>query len=970
MTKAQIHFSNKSETLLEIFKEELFREAPHPFEERLVVVPHPCLKSYLMQALAKDSRLQVAAGLQIIPLSKAYAKLTKQPMPTTLELSLFLQHALDPFLEREKELKNYFSSEAKERRIGPFCDTLASHFIRYGIYGKGELPRWQRELWKLLPWTFPSEVKDKLPMRKHLYLFGFSYLPQSYFELFKGANGHFYLFSPCQIFWGDFYSEKEKALLAKSVPQRQLDLFEKSFEDVHPLLAGMGKLGRKMLERVEECALTTEEHYEEVEEGCCLHRLQNALLYGEKRVVRADGSLRGFSATTLWREVEILKGQLLELFDTQGVEPKDVQVFAPDISLYAPYIQAVFSEIEFSITDLRMEEIDPTARAFARVLQLPKERFALEAVLQVVGSMKKFPIDMGKARRWLELANVQWGLSKDQRKFLYLNEMHPSQVRVIENTGTWEQGFRRLLIGLGHLEGDEAPLCCLETTDMEPFDTLYRLITSLGDDLAPLWDGTKWTISTWLRYFACFLDSYFEVDPSHELYKGLLDLASSSDHLDSKEVSYLEVKRVLDQLLAHPCKSLSPPHTQAIRFSSLSEGAVLPSRVLCFLGMQEESFPRREVKSSFFVATQDLLPTKTEVDRYLFLQALFAAKDIFLFSYVREAEGKLGVSPLIEELFELIDGAEIAHHPAKSYDPSYFQGEWTSYSQEDYALARATLFPKPAQEPLIPSFVCHVALKIQKSDPQELDLHSLFKFARHPLRYYVHEVLGFYPEVGMRPRSTEYLLDYRAKSSLVMQALQEPIDTVLERAEKRGELPTNLLKRFAVEQLEKELELWHEALEVLGIDPSELHSKQIDLSCSGVRLKGKIELFTSKGICIYGENKLEDQIRFWPQTLLAKELSIPLLCIKDQSVLEPKGSLEEYLDYFHLAQTHPSPLLPPLAKPLLFQTEAELKKVLASIEDETLNWLRLASSMPEPTILFNNWAPLLRSIFGGVCANV
>ena len=71
MSKAQIHFSNHLEELITVLKENLFPSGAGPFEKRLIAVPHLGLKAYLMQALAKDPDLQVAAGLQIVNLSKA-----------------------------------------------------------------------------------------------------------------------------------------------------------------------------------------------------------------------------------------------------------------------------------------------------------------------------------------------------------------------------------------------------------------------------------------------------------------------------------------------------------------------------------------------------------------------------------------------------------------------------------------------------------------------------------------------------------------------------------------------------------------------------------------------------------------------------------------------------------------------------------------------------------------------------------
>ncbi len=131
-----IHFSNSLEELIGILKENLYTQSSGPFDRRLIAVPHLGLKNYLMQAIAKDPQLQVAAGLQIVNLAQAWAKICRRKLPTTLELSLFLQHHLIPLIEDEEQLQHYFASEAREKRIGPLCDALALYFQRYAIYGK------------------------------------------------------------------------------------------------------------------------------------------------------------------------------------------------------------------------------------------------------------------------------------------------------------------------------------------------------------------------------------------------------------------------------------------------------------------------------------------------------------------------------------------------------------------------------------------------------------------------------------------------------------------------------------------------------------------------------------------------------------------------------------------------------------------------------------------------------------------
>ncbi len=959
MTKAQIHFSNYLEELLIPLKENLFPQGAGPFDKRLIIVPHLRLKDYIMRFLAKDKELQVAAGVQVVSLTQGLSKLSKKNLPTKLELSLSLQYHLLPLIDEHDELKKYFDRKSREKRIGPFCDIMAESFLRYAIYGKPSLPLWQEKLWKVFDWSFPRGAKTDW----QVHVWGFSFLPLSYMELFEKVGARFYCFSPCQIFWADFYSEKEKSFLEQKVPEKQLDIFVESFEDQNPLLANWGRVGRKMLLATEESGISPFEHYVEPKKDSCLGELQSSFLFGDPPEVTIDKTLSAFSASTKLREIEILKDQLLRLFDEEGIEPRDVQVFAPDISQYSPFIQGVFKDLAHSIYDLPLSMVDREAKAFAKLLELPKERFALEEVLEVLGSMK-FGIDIGLCRKWLESANVRWGYSEEQRKAFYLEDVE--EIAVNPSQGTWQYGLRRLLLGLGNFEGEEAPLAAISVSEMEMFNTLYVTMESLADDLSCLYDKTEWTIPTWLRYFACLFESYFSIDPSHDLYKELLKLASSYDHLDKETIPYPGIQRVLSSLLNKRAKSIQAPHLQAVQFSSFSTGCIQPGKVICLIGLEEESFPAREDPHSLSEKETTYRPTKTEEERYLFLQALLSAREFFQLSYVRDQAGKLGAALPFQELFAHLKDSEIIHHPAMAHDPKYFGGELVSYNQQSYhhALERQN----PVERlPLILDFYEPKPFTTIIKTPIVIEMQKLAKFAKHPLRYHLQEVLGIYPDFKKNEEG-EYLLTPLLKNQLVRSSLETSVDQVLIESEKKGELPLNLLKPLAKQQIETEVEEWKGAMEEFGV--SRIFTQKIDLQIGDVHLVGKIDGWTEKGVFVKGKNCLEDQIRFWPIALIAQKSGIPLIGIKDKQPLDIEGSLEEYLDYFRLAKEHPSPLLPAFARALLEGSSKDLHKELKKIEDDVFSYLYFRDPMPSAQVIHDRWSPYLQNIFGRIDAKV
>ncbi|NGX39823.1 MAG: RecBCD enzyme subunit RecC [Chlamydiae bacterium] len=988
MTKPEIpilYRGNRLEDLIEALKAHLYPEGSRPFERRLIIVPHLGLKSFIVHRLAKDPDLQVAAGLEVTNLPQGYAKITKGVLPSSLELSFYIQHLLLPMIDQVPELSSYFGSGAKEKRIGPFCDQLAQSFLNYGIYGHRPLPSWQDTLYGEVEkkWTLPRNAKSG-HYKGQIHLFGFSFLPESYFQFFEKLGAHFYFFSPCQIFWGDYYSPNEKSLLKKEMSREIAEEFTMSFSGQNPLLANWGRVGRKQFTAIEASSLDCNELYESVGDETALAGVQQDILEGVEQMRKNDGSITCFSSSSPFREVEILKDHLLGLFE-EGIAPSDVAVFAPDIALYAPYIKAVFGSSEnpipFSISDLELGKEDEVAKAFGILMALPKMRFDRAAVLHLFSSSpfrSKFKLtkqSLSLYRKWIEKMQIRWGYTKEQRYLFYTQDAEENQLFANPNEGTWEGGMQRLVSALAYPTKDQ-----MQWTEVEELNRLYTLIDSLAGDLSPLIDGTKWTFSTWLRYFACLMESYLIFDPAHDLYKGLQELAAALDPLDDREIPYSAVERSWQRLLAKKSASHSAPHLQAVSFSALSEGAIQPRKVIALLGMREDAFPVNENHSSLFLGALDYLPKRGESDRYLFLQALLSSREKLFLSYVRDASDKLGPAIPVEQLLAYFSGVEVTHHPAYPHDPDYFSSGHTSYSNHHFEVA-TQIEKKERRDPLISDFYTHRPLEQPLlEDPLTIEIHKLFQFARHPLRYYLNHELGIRPEGGAESDKAEYLLGSLQKYHLVREGVKRPLDEVLNEAEQNGELPVHLCNALAREQIAKEVEVWREALLNFALAPEEIERIPVDLAFTldngqEIRLVGRLNNVTPKGVLVKGTGKLEDQIRFWPHLLIANEMDLgPLLFIDSGERLEGGAcSFSDYLSYFCLAKKRPSPLLPAFAKALLEGESSDLEKAIKKIggaPDEIFSYLFFRDPPPRADVLHQTWSTYLQTLFGGLCASV
>ncbi len=726
--------------------------------------------------------------------------------------------------------------------------------------------------------------------------------------------------------------------------------YEMSFAEENPLLSNWGRVGRKMQEFVEESGCQTREVYVDSEGSHSLSLLQQDILMGIHETRGADDSIECFSASSPLREVEILKDHILHFFQNGGT-PSQVQVFAPDISLYAPFIEAVFDGIPHCISDLILYQVDPFVAGFKKLMDLLENRFSKEGMIALFSSSafrEKFGLKdetIALFRKWTELARIKWGYSKSQRQKLLSRNY---DIFESPEAGSWRWGLRELMLNLS--DYGDIPV---QWTEAKELDLLMSVVDSLADDLAPMVDGTKWTMSIWIRYFATLMESYFQFDPTHSLYVEMQQLASVVDSFE-EEVPYSYIERIWQKMISKRSGSVQSSHLQAVSFASLSDAVLWPGSMIALIGMQEGVFPSTEKEGSLFAKEEDYRPKKGESDRYLFLQALLSAKETFLMSYVRDPTGKQGASLPVQELLDVIDGAAVTPHPEMPHDEGYFSGKLPSYSAKHYHAATLAR-EKTTRAPLIPDFYEYTPLEAMPlevmplEEPITIELQSLLQFARHPIRYYMRKVLEINPELGQEKDRSEYLLHPLNKYLIVKDALETSLEDALKKAEEKGMLPLHLCMPLAKEQIRQEVALREERPVAIEVDRTYILENGQE-----VRLIGSVDLVMPKEI-----DTLEDKVKFWPATLIRAE--------------EESHNLQAYLEYFLLCQKRPSPLLPKFAKALLTGTEEDMQKALnreVLFPSDVTKYILFRDQVPNAAVMHQTWSTYLKYIFGGVLAEV
>jgi exodeoxyribonuclease V gamma subunit len=996
----KIYLSNQLENLAESLKKNLL-EGLLPFQKQIVIVPSLAIKTHLSLSLATDPELRVFAGIRLCVLSEALGEFfreSEKKLPKFLELSLLIERELYQLIETgAQEIQGDRHLFSSQKQIAYLSDQLSRLFLLYGIFCEDLVQQWeqtreggwQQVIWRRLfssdtAWSYSAALlKEVKKITSPLHLFGFSFLPKIYFQFFKRQDALFYLLSPCRYFWSDLYSDKQRMHLYKKVhafkineeERRAADLY---FESENRLLANFGKMGRELARLIEDEQCALEENYVENSDSflrCVQRDLVN--LQTSEMTNSSDRSFQLYAASSKLQEVEMLLENLVALMtEDAAIAPKDILVLCPSIEEYLSFIHFVFSKkLNYKINHLEMTTQSAFAQGLVHLLNVPKLRYEAQAVLKLL----TFPPflekrgwgyeEVSKIKKWIKDANIQWAISSAQKAlFLKKNIPHAEQ-------GTWSDGSERLLESLVYVDEKRE---VIEFSDALLFGNWTELIFSLDKDLQPILDDQEESLSFWIEWIKRVIETYFVLSEDAEKFCRELDELRVSPLMKLRFESF---KRVALHLLKQRGASFQASKIQAVTFSSLNNGNVLPFKVIYLLGMHEEVFPRKETSLSFsFLKNRsdlDYCPSRAEEDRWLFLEVLLSARSYLWISYLSKdpRDGKeLAPSPLIDELS-------------------------SQYPLDEKRLPRRSSARAAEKAPFfLPAFHLEKPFNAPKKEGELIiDIKHLSQLARNPLRFYFNRALGIYLE--KEEERTEFTFSALDKAILRQNSLKEDPLALIEDADRAGILPRGgIFKSIAQKRLLEEIAQRDHQLERLSAAKESVFSAQLTMTCKtpytngqgerffpplkisledgrSVHLVGKIEGLSPEGILFHGKQSLKDLVKIWPLFLSAQLLPV---AIKPAILFTKSGenrsfslsaveALQKYIAYYERAYSNVSPLLPDWASALLQGEHQDLEKAMratytASQNDPYLQWLVLRDPLPAASLLFQHWAPFLREV--------
>ncbi len=955
-------------------------------EPDTVLIPQPSMRRWLQNSLAEQ--FGIAANIAFMPpgsfvntvlepwLPKHLPLLTPEQLHWRLfgllqEPSVLNQHA---FLD----LSRFLQTGDPQQRAWQLAGELGQAFEKYQAWRKNWLLDWHKKKpaddWQGMLWHLASQgqcfraqayqhyfsalanhqAEKPVALPARLFVFACQNISPDVLRILRSfgqwSEVHFFLHNPCLAYWGDVQPA-----------QSGQDLIELRFDNA--LLNQWGRAGRDFVASLlsEQTAFDINEqpNYQEYGDGALtlLQQIQHDLLHRQAAEQKfpafapnnIDDSLQIHSCHTPLREVQVLRAQLLALFEQHPeLELRDVAIMAPNLELYAAYFASVFMQedgvyasLPFALSDQALFAESDVAELFFRLLSLGNSRFTSNEGFELLShayvahhyDLQK--TDLERIHYWLELAAVRWGMDSEHRK---------SIDGVSQQAFTWRNGLQRLLLGYasandGLIDG-YAPVLAPIGQDQRVLDALFEF----AEFIETLHDSLNQTMSApqWQELLQMLLQKFTPIsaleDAEQQAYTQLNAKIDSLVELtkQAEGVHALSASVLIDYLKNEGEQRLSQAWLSGrISICKMVPMRLIPFKVICLLGMNENAFPRQEPSAAINRLagdhTERLIGDRNtrEDDRFLFLQLLSACQQHLYISYIGQNlkdNSALSPSIMVKELLESFcayypNKAEcqqqfILTHPLQSFEPNRQNNSHIAQLQKpEQASARAdvALFA-PIYDGKMPA----------PQNGLQINIEQLTAFWLKPIEHLAKQFdMGISSHDVLLEESEPYgklsgLAAYQLEQQILKNGLSinsEPADILLPRLQAEGQLAPGTLGRSTFNTHHDRVA---QALAELGglRIPSKVW--RIDLALPRASIYAEFIQNYSCGLIHIRANKAMDakqHIRSGLIALLICASELPLLCFDFEknklkqrtmpfSSQQARGALQQLSDLMAIGQTH------------------------------------------------------------------
>jgi exodeoxyribonuclease V gamma subunit len=570
-----------------------------------------------------------------------------------------------------------------------------------------------------------ARLRQAAPAGPPIFVVGFSFLARAYLDalayLAERREIVVLALSPCAAYWGDVARPQRRSALASRAAALT--------PGEPPALVRWGSAGRDYLASLTDLSQgDIDERFDDRFDHRVEHRVgdraaapASALeLWRRDNLVRAESprgtaveaGLEVLAAPSPARELEIVAERIRALLDGDpSLAANDVAVLLPPgaTELYLGQIAAVFgaAELPHHLVDVTAIGHGHVAEAAQLLLELPLGSFRRPELLGLMTHpaviVRHSHVDPTDWVRWADQVAVIHGADAGDHASTYLDG---------EDAFHWDQGLKRLALGgfmagaatTGFGGGPAADIVWkvhekvylpeeVASDELPSAATFALLARSLIADARWLRTQRR-SLTGWAEIFDALVAAYLggtgaSADDEIRRVRAILGELAELD-LDGRLLDLREAVALARRRLERVSGDRGEPLAHGVHVARLVPHRPVPFRAVFCLGLGEDGFPSAARPSPLDLRRGrrpgDVSPR--ERDRYAFFEAVLAARDHLVLSYVaREpVSGEpRGPSTVIHQLAEMLapylgwtaDRALdqlTVHHPLHRFDARY----WTA----------------------------------------------------------------------------------------------------------------------------------------------------------------------------------------------------------------------------------------------------------------------------------------------------
>lgn len=917
----KIYTCNRLESLCQTLAENIRNSERQVFAKDVIITQSGGMNGWLKTELAQ--RNGVIANFEFQNqdgfLLEIYQLLFKERLQNNFDsIKYKIYDDLDSFEFKDTfaEVANYYHND--DLRRFQLADKIADLFDQYQLYRpemieswnhgnsstENQDERWQKWLWQKLGIESRAKIKSKIidQLDKQRDSIRKTYPVISLFGITVYTRFHL-----------DFFTELAKYTQVNfylCLPTDQLPF-------QNELLISYGSKAAELARMFAVTEIKSEANGSDT----LLSRIQNQILQNKSDLNwTEDDSLQINSCYTPVREAECLYNYLLDLFEKdQTLRPRDVLVMATDINKYAPYIKAVFRNapvnIPFQVSGTANNSDDSIVAALEQILNFREEDLTSEKVISLLEQKRikqRFGVqDCNYIRSVVRKANIRFGRenrAEDDTQYV-----------------SWKYGLVKILLGYAMLTDEEYPiggnLTIYPFKDSEAsrsFD-LFRLkaFVEILESVIDAQKETK-TLADWKLFLLnevigkmVYCDDFKKDDRAelNSIYRAL----SYADYLEyNGNVPFAIFLDELKAKLFTESRELKL-NTGRVTVTSAIPVRGIPFKVICFLGLDNGIFPRKDRFMGFDLLGEEYQVgdrNKKETDKYLFLDTILAAREKLYLSYIGQSiKDNMEIPPsiVVDTLIDYLRKEKfVVKHPLHGFSSRYSNPEDNRIFTYLYSKEFRGFSPKPKTP----------------EELTEVSVYSFVKFFEHPIEWYFNNILGIKYEnkADTLPENELFELDHLQKWQIkndILRIDEKGIGSYLDKGIKEGFLPLRNLGKLVFDELVEETETIRDSYRTLT-EGKEERVIAIDLIIGNIQITGLIPgVFDKQYItCSFSKSSEINWIRAYLKTLMlctTNEIETSLLINADGASInlpifspeEAKLKLEKLLVYFKKGMESP-----------------------------------------------------------------